>query len=236
LEEEKKESTTQIISFTSKAKQKQDDYESYHTEPKRNYSIKQGWDAFRKKSQEVSPPYRKLVRNTFICALIALSVWGIKSIDSGVTNTVSGGIEDAITDEFQIDQDLGRLKFVVNDSTVEVSGDTEVDYTVPMEGEVVETFAQTGRAITIKGEQNALVNAILPCTVLEAGDDFVYVANDNGTQTEYSGLTPCVQAGDKLQDADAVGELLGDELTLETSSGSEYIDPLSAGDVTATSR
>lgn len=233
---EEKKTNTIVGEFTSSVKRERREPNPYlsqsRTQQQRGW--KQRVDVLKKRSDQMPPRYKKLVRNTLVCAIIALSIWGIKNIDTQLTNQVSAGIQDAVTSEFQVDEDLGRLKFVMNDGAVSASSGDVVEYSVPVEGQVLETFASTGEDVRIQCKPQAVVNSMLAGTVLEAAEDSVCVKNDNGTLTIYQGIKPCVSMGDKLQSADPVGEALEDEISIKSSMGSEYIDSLSMKAITAT--
>lgn len=185
----------------------------------RGYSyVKKGISAARKKSDSMPKFYKNLARNTFICAVIALSLIGIKQIDSDVTNEFINGISGAVNSELVMDKDIGKLKFV-NANTV--------SYSVPMEGEVVSTFSETGKSVSIKGEDYSVVNAMLSGKVKETGENYVVVENVNGTVSTYTGIIPCVIVGDTVINSDPIGELTADTLILETSKDDKYLDSLS---------
>ena len=180
------------------------------------------WQRGKERSAQMPHSYKKLLRNTAVCALLALGIWGIKSMDTAVTNEISQGIEQAVTSEMQMDEDIGRLKFV-DSSSLATGG-----YSLPLEGEVITTFLEDGQEVSIRGEDQARVNAILSGTVAATGDDMVVINNDNGTRTTYRGVVPGVTAGDRVANADAIGQLAEEVLSLETVSSIGYVDSLDA--------
>jgi len=159
----------------------------------------------------VPDAYKKLLRNGVIVAALLLGVWGIKNIEGLPAATVS----EAASSELAEEEDLGRLKFVNG------------EFSLPMDGEVVETFAESERDVSIEGSEQARVNSILSGTVVETGESSVVINNINGTRTTYTGLAPAVKAGDEVKSAEQIGQLTESVLTVETVSSIGYIDPLS---------
>lgn len=193
--------------------------------------LKSGWKSVRKKVQEAPEGYRKLARRAMVCAVLALGIWAVKSMDTAVSNQIIGGVESATGSELEKDDDIGQLKFVSGQQgdAVSVSGSL---YSPPLEGEVVESFSDSGKDVSIKGEGSARVNAILPGVVVKTTSDSVVVENINGTKSTYSGVIPSVSAGDQVRNSDMLGQLSGEVLCLETVSGIGYVDSLSMQDMT----
>jgi hypothetical protein len=196
--------------------------------------LKSGWKSVRKKVQEAPEGYRKLARRAMVCAVLALGIWAVKSMDTAVSNQIIGGVESATGSELEKDDDIGQLKFVSGQQgdAVSVSGSL---YSLPLEGEVVESFSDSGKDVSIKGEGSARVNAILPGVVVKTTSDSVVVENINGTKSTYSGVIPSVSAGDQVRNSDMLGQLSGEVLCLETVSGIGYVDSLSMQDMTEAS-
>ncbi len=182
-----------------------------------------------KKTEEIPDNYRKLIARTAVCVILALGIWGIKNVDSVVTDQVSQGINSATSGESEIDEDLGKLKFVSGRDA-----ETDTVYSLPLEGEIIASFADTEKDVQIQSELNADVKAILSGTVILVGEDTVIIENDNGTQTTYSGIVSSVTAGDMVQSADVIGQLAGEILCLETVSGIGYVDSLDATELNTT--
>lgn len=159
--------------------------------------------------------YKKLLRNGVIVAALLLGVWGIKNIDSLPQNAA----EQVSASDITMEEDLGRLKFVNG------------EFSLPMDGEVVETFAESEKDVSIEGAEQARVNSILSGTVVETGESIVVINNENGTRTTYSGLVPAVKAGDEVKSAEQIGQLTESVLTVETVSSIGYLDPLSEKDM-----
>lgn len=175
--------------------------------------------------------YRKLIRNTAVCAALALMVWGIKTADAELTAQVGDSINSVVTNQSEMvdDEDLGRLKYVNGEAEDSEAIDVSAEgYSAPMEGQVVTTFAESGRNVVIQSEAESQVCAVLDGVVSSISGDSITVNNENGTVTTYSGVTPSVQAGAAVRSAQLIGHLKDTELTVETVSGIGYIDPLDA--------
>jgi len=241
-EQYKKRSTTnsEFVSQTvrqSRARLFSEEQIQHAAKDRKKSSLWDGWENIRKKADAVPSSYKKLLRNTVVCAILAFGLWGIKSVDSTLTNSISDGVKDATASEMQMDEDMGRLKFVngeiVEDPT-EVSADTKSTYSLPLEGEVVQSFSESQKDVQIKSEENAKVMAILSGTVIKTTGEAVVIENDNGTQTTYQGLIPTVKAGDAVENSDQIGKLAGEVLCLETVSGIGYVDSLNSSEINQT--
>ena len=240
MEEKKNRQTTSNTEFVSRtARQSRDrifDEERMRQLPGKEEKRAKlgGWGEWRKKGEAMPHTYKKLLRNTAICALLAFGIWGIKSMDTTIANNVSQGIEEATSSEMQMDEDLGRLKFVNGEEQSDATAVSASAYSLPLEGEVVETFSETEKGVKIKSEANTDVSSILSGTVIKTTQDTVIVENNNSTQTTYQGLIPTVTAGDQVTTAQTIGKLSGEVLCLETVSNIGYVDCLSAKDVNET--
>ena len=181
------------------------------------------------KASGMPDSYKKLLRNTAVCAFIALSIWGVKSMDGDMASRVVGG--QPVETNIQADEDLGRLKYVdgeISSAPIEASAG---GYSLPMEGEVVETFADSDKDVKIKGEGQAKVKAILSGVVASTGDEGVTIRNDNGTTTTYTGVVPTVRAGQAVVNSDEIGYLAEEILSVETVGGVGYMDSLNVNDI-----
>ena len=130
------------------------------------------------------------------------------------------------------EEDLGKLKFVNGEEQGDAVGVSSSSYSLPLEGEVVQSFSDSGKDVSIKGEDSARVNAILSGVVVKTTSDSVVVENANGTKSTYTGVIPSVSAGDEVKNSDMLGQLSGEVLCLETVSGIGYVDSLSMQDMT----
>ena len=185
-----------------------------------------------KKVKEAPESYRRLVRRAMVCAVLALGIWAVKSMDTAVSQQIIGGVESATGSEMEKEEDLGKLKFVNGEEQGDAVGVSSSSYSLPLEGEVVQSFSDSGKDVSIKGEDSARVNAILSGVVVKTTSDSVVVENANGTKSTYTGVIPSVSAGDEVKNSDMLGQLSGEVLCLETVSGIGYVDSLSMQDMT----
>lgn len=179
------------------------------------------WRAFFRRAEEAVLGSRGLWRRTAACLLLVLGILGVKALGSKTAQQFLGDAASVLQSTTVEDEELGRLHFVNGTAT-------DGAYSLPLEGEVVQSFAESEREVSIQSEQHAEVKAILAGTVIKTSQDSVVVNNANGTQTTYTGLKPTVLAGDAVQSAQVIGSLHEEVLCLETVSGIGYVDSLDA--------
>ena len=59
------------------------------------FEFKSSWQNVQKKVKEAPESYRKLARRAMVCAVLALGIWGVKSLDTAVSNQIIGGVQSA---------------------------------------------------------------------------------------------------------------------------------------------
>ena len=177
--------------------------------------------------------YRRLMIKTGICAAIAVLILGLLSIDSPMTNTVTEAVSDAVSHEFDIEEDIGRLKFVQNlsDEVQSVFSPMPDDaFVFPADGEVVTHFGEGGSRGVRIAAKNAEAVSVGKGTVLSVGEisdsGFVKIALDNGAHVIYHNLAPAVAVDDIVRPGQPVGSVLGETLYMEVKDGETYIDPI----------
>ena len=164
---------------------------------------------------------RKLIRRSAICAALAVGLLCLSAMDTDFTNTISNGLKSAATSEMILDEDLGRIQFV----------DTGLPVT---DGQVVTTFSESGREVSVRGEETASVMSVLPGIVAVASDETIVVSNDNGTRSTYTGVTPVVSPGDRVAENQVIGRLSAEALALETVGATGFVDSLDKKELTET--
>lgn len=174
--------------------------------------------------------YKKLVVNTCVCGLIALAVVGIKYTDTPFTNMLLGHIEDAVNTDFVIDEDIGKLKFVNSDHTIQdtavMSRNIEA-FHYPLEGEVITPFDEQHQGATIQPlDDKQQVKCIKDGTVAKVIDSTIVMQNQDGSITLYDGIDSKIEVGAQISSGDALGALSKDCLYVETLVNGEYVDPL----------
>lgn len=171
--------------------------------------------------REESDRPMKLIRRSAVCAVLAVGLLCLSAMDTDFTNTISNGVKKAATSEMVLDEDLGRIHFV----------DTELPLS---DGTVVTTFSESGKEVSLRGEEAAEVMAVLPGLVAVSSENVIVVSNDNGTRSTYTGVIPSVSAGDRVGENQVIGKLAEEVLALETVSGIGYVDSLNEKELTET--
>lgn len=156
---------------------------------------------------------KRLLTNSAICAALAMGILCLSAVDTDFAHRASTEIQKAATSEMVLDENLGRIQFV--DTSLPVA-----------DGTVVETFAESGRAVQISGEPSAAVMAVLAGTVTATDEDSVTIQNDNGTRSTYMGVVPTVTAGEYVAEETVIGTLAEEALALETVGGAGFVDSL----------
>ena len=180
---------------------------------------------------DVDPAYRKLLIKTGICAAIAIALLVISTVEtpgSGVTDTLNR----VVTHEFDIDKDIGRLKFVQTLDEVEAvfseqPGQPSAVY--PASGDVVMQFGKAGSK-GVRIEATGSVRSIARSTVTAVGEiggaGYVVTVLDTGETVTYYNIDPVVQVDDIVEAGQTVGKMLDGYLYVEMKEGEEYIDPI----------
>jgi murein DD-endopeptidase MepM/ murein hydrolase activator NlpD len=184
-------------------------------------------------NDEVDVGFKRLMIKTGVCAAIAVVILALSSIDTPVTNSITDTIGETVNHEFDIEEDIGRLKFVQNlsDDVQGVFSTSEVTSAVyPAEGEVVTAFGESGSQGVRFAPVGTEIVSIAKGTVTEVGEidgmGYVKVALDSGETAVYHNVSPQVQQNDIVMPGQPVGHTQDDYLYLELTSDGEYIDPM----------
>lgn len=183
----------------------------------------------------------KLLRNTAICAVAALVVWGIASSGTPAGKDASEAIKSVVNYEMDLEDDLGDLKFVDNmldEDSAPVSAGTQEDaaadeaaagaaFVYPLDGIVTATFAENGSGAIIAKAGSADVRSSRAGKVSEVSGNFVSILNNDNSVTTYFGVEPGVQTGDSVEAGQVIGQLLSEALYVEQDREGEKTDPLS---------
>ena len=187
----------------------------------------------RREPDEVDAGYKRLLIKTGICAVIAITILVISSIDTPVTNSITEAIDDTINHEFDIDEDIGKLRFVKSldaetQSVFSAMPETAVIY--PTDGGVVTAFGDSGSSGVRFEQTGSPIVSIAKGAVTAVGtiDDMGYVKIelDAGETAIFYNVEPCVQVDDIVYAGQTIGDAMGDYLYLEMKSGDDYIDPV----------
>ncbi|MBR3843423.1 MAG: hypothetical protein IKM38_09185 [Christensenellaceae bacterium] len=164
--------------------------------------------------EKMKPSFLRFIKQTAACFILVLGILLLRDVrmESKETANWENG------SELLLDEDLGKLQFI--SSTEEIA--------IPVNGFIMETFAENGEYSLIESEAMEPVFALMSGTVAETGSDYMVIANENGTKTSYIGLIPGHKAGAQVLQNEAIGQLTGDTLTLKTIGGIGYLDSLAA--------
>ena len=173
----------------------------------------------------------RLLIKTGVCAAICLAVFLIKTADTPVSREITDGIKSVLTYSVDIDDTLGRLKFVGNTipGVTAVFGDGTV--TTPINAPVSQTYSQNGRGIVFSPAAGKNVMTAADGTVTMVGENdewgkYVEVTHSETVKSVYLGLNAIeVAEGMSLKSGDKLG-IAADQLLLEIYDGAERQDPL----------
>lgn len=181
----------------------------------------------KKKKENDEDGMLSLLLKTALVAVVALSIFVLRSINSGATENVIAGVkgENAKIHE----EDIGKLKFVEGDAVSVTS--SNAGFVFPADGKITAKFGEdgaTGLEITAK-KGNSVVNAV-EGTVYKIEKQnqgaIVTVKVSKELEVSYYNVEPEVQEGDKLKCGDKIGTLSQDALLVEVYKNAKKIDPL----------
>lgn len=178
--------------------------------------------------------YRRLLIKTGACAVIAVVILGIASVNTQNADAIKQAINSTVNHEFDMDQDIGKLKFVdnLNDETESVFSplpDAAAVYPAASYN-VVTAFGKAGsQGVRLKLAGTQVLN-IAKGTVDHIGkingSEFVQVKFDTGETAYYYGIEPSVKLHDIVTAGQAIGNVTGDYLYVELKRGGACIDPM----------
>lgn len=177
--------------------------------------------------------YRRLLIKTGICAGIAVVILAISTINTPTADIITQTISNAVNHEFDIDEDIGRLKFVetLDENMQSVFSPGPVDAVVfALDGEVMTCFGEGGSS-GVRILPNSLeVVSIAKGTVAAIGEidgnGYVKIVLDSGQTVAMYNVTPEVLVDDIVSAGQRIGEVSGQFLYIEMKDGGEYIDPI----------
>jgi len=184
------------------------------------------------KIKSEDPLVHSMLRNLAVCIIAVLAIYGIKMIDTPITNSITAGVKQAISYELNIDQTLGKLQFVNEGTTATqaFSGVPEMNY--PITGEVKTSFADSNSTgITLLGIKGATVTAAAGGTVALVGEDsslgkYVQIKHTDAIYSTYYGLTGItVKKSDAVTSTQKIGSLNTTELLFEVKNNGRPVDP-----------
>lgn len=177
--------------------------------------------------------YKRLLAKTGVCAAVAVTILIISSISTPASANVTQAVDYVVNHEFDVDEDIGRLKFVEA-----LEGETEAVFSslpesmvvYPADGDVVTAFGEGGSTGVRMSAQTAEILNIAKGTVTETGDSngegYVKVVLDSGETVVYHSLIPGVKVDDIVMPGQVIGEIAEDYVYIEMKDGDAYIDPI----------
>lgn len=187
-----------------------------------------------KTSDDVDIGYKRLLVKTGICAAIAIAILVISAVTTpGTQQQPVEPVNDTVSKEFDIDDDIGRLKFVENldddvESVMSVLPGSVAVY--PSDGDVVTAFGQSGakgvRFSSVGTTAYSIAKATVTATGEIDGQGYVKLLLDSGETALYYNVEPVVMVDDIVMPGQTIGSVTGDYLYVEMKNGDEYVDPI----------
>lgn len=181
---------------------------------------------------EIDVGYRRLLAKTGVCALVAITILVISSLSTPPSD-IAKTVNYVVNHEFDIEEDIGRLKFVEA-----LDGEAESVFSAlpdamavfPADGGVVTAFGEGGSmGVRMSAESNDILS-IAKGTVLGVGkigeDGYVKVELDSGETVSYFNVSPVVEANDIVLPGQKIGTLSSDYLYVEMQDDDLYVDPV----------
>jgi len=193
-----------------------------------------------------------ILKKIGICAAICVIIIIIKNIKLPIFQNAVYTIKSAITNQFDIDKTLGKLKFVSNyipslssvfnyleTTTSQLSSKNNTDMLTPTEGYVLEKFSQQLQGIKILGADYAYIRAATDGLVSEVGNsekwgNYIVIRHNSGMEMRYAYCTKCnVKKGMNVIQNEIIGSIgsskpsLHNILYFEVRINNQPIDPMS---------
>ncbi len=210
--------------------------------PPRSYArqtIKAAPNGARKRDYDEAESERKstaLMIKLGVCAAVCVMALGLRLINTPATTQLAQDVRQVITTEIDVDETIGKLKFVdgkaaPEDGTAMVFGALNV--TLPVQGEVREQFGENGsNGVLFACSQGASGIACADGVVEALGVDeirgqYVRLRHAAGLETFLYGLSEVsVEQGQPLKSGDILGKSAGDSLYFEARVNGAPQDPL----------
>ncbi len=181
---------------------------------------------------DVDIAYKRLLAKTGVCAAVAVTILVISSLSTPASAEVNRAVDYVVNHEFDVDEDIGRLKFVeALDETESVfSAMPEGSIVYPADGEVETAFGEGGSTGVKMSAQSPDIMSIAKGTVTEigeaGGEETVTVMLDSGEMIVYHNLTACVKVDDIVMPGQVIGQTEDGYLYIEMKKGDSFIDPI----------
>jgi len=164
--------------------------------------------------------HQKMYIQMGACALVLLFVLTLKVMDTPFSNTAILRINTVISGDVEIDEDLGRLKFV----SKEVKSVFSEGVTMPIETRS-ENIGFDESSMMILGELNEPVFATFSGKVESKTENEIVISHDSGVKSVYKGLLPTAFVDDDVLAGQAVGYLQNEFLQVNIIYNGEFLNP-----------
>lgn len=187
-----------------------------------------------------------LFRKIFVSAIIIIIVLILKGINTDFTQNAVKYARDAVTKDIDIDETLGKLKFVSDyiPDAISVFGkqgsgvdnETKADkgivpfFSVPAEGKVIANFSDTSHGIDISGTKNQGVYAVADGIIIAAGEDsegskYIKINHGDDITSIYEGCSQtAVNIGDDVKKGDKIATMEKDNTGVYTLHFESWVD------------
>lgn len=184
------------------------------------------------KDNDVDIAYKRLLAKTGVCAAVAVTILVISSLSTPAAAEVNRAVDYVVNHEFDVDKDIGRLKFVeALDETESVfSAMPEGAIVYPADGDVETAFGEGGSTGVKMSTQTPDIMNIAKGTVMQVGESsgegYVAVELDSGESIVYHNLTASVKVDDIVMPGQVIGQTEEGYLFIEMKKDGSYIDPI----------
>lgn len=155
----------------------------------------------------------RLLAKLGACAGILVLLLLVKAIDTPLTNMFTQNVKTALTTQTDVDEVLGKLKFVDSGQSASVFG-TEIAFVLPVNGAIRGNFNENGRkGIELLANPSSDVVACADGIVVAVGLDesmgnFVRIQHAQQLETYCYGIAGiCVEEGQPLKKGDVLGRV-----------------------------
>lgn len=181
---------------------------------------------------DVDIAYKRLLFKTGVCAAVAVTILVISSLSTPASAEVNRAVDYVVNHEFDVDEDIGRLKFVeaLEDTQAVFSALPDESIVYPADGELVSAFGEGGSKGVRMSAKTPEIMSIAKGTVTAIGDisgeGYVKVALDTGETVTYHNVEPCVKEDDIVMPGQVIGHTQEGYLYIEMKNGDSFIDPI----------
>ena len=184
-----------------------------------------------KKSKSIS---KKTAVTTAACAVVVFALLSVFAIDSDFTNSISKEIKTALSFDINIDETLGKLKFVQgNDTNVKdvIAPSVKPFLKMPTTAQMIAGFDDTKEGMIFETDKISDVfapgNGVIESVEIDNGFT-VTIDHQNGIKSaiKFNGAIGVLKEGQKVKYGDSLGILeKNKQLTFYVIQNGRNIDP-----------